>query len=153
MCNLVTLSRTHTSKCHILFEWALVKNINPTKDQTLNNHCISLQGVYLKPFGMAMALMFLQQFSGINAVIFYLQNIFNAAGTEINPPGMSAFIVCIVQVLNYRINSRISRVILDKIWMNFYQFDLYAGQLSCYSKCVYTLYRCFMMLHIVRKSI
>ena len=48
---------------------------------------------------MAMALMFFQQFSGINAVIFYLQNIFNAAGTEIDPPGMSAFIVVLVQVI------------------------------------------------------
>lgn len=57
------------------------------------------ESVYLKPFAMACALMLFQQFSGINAVMFYLQNIFNAAGTEINPPGVSAFIVCLVQVL------------------------------------------------------
>ena len=68
-------------------------------DHTTKISLYFFQGVYLKPFSMAMALMFFQQFSGINAVIFYLQNIFNAAGTEINPPGMSAFIVCLVQVI------------------------------------------------------
>jgi hypothetical protein len=53
----------------------------------------------VKPFCMAMALMFFQQFSGINAVIFNLQGIFMAAGNEIPPSGMSAFVVCLVQVV------------------------------------------------------
>ena len=30
----------------------------------------------LKPFGMAMTLMFFQQFCGVNALLFYLQDIF-----------------------------------------------------------------------------
>ena len=47
---------------------------------------------------MALALMLFQQLSGINAVMFYLQDIFIAAGNEMKPPGMSAFIVCVVQV-------------------------------------------------------
>ena len=47
---------------------------------------------------MALALMLFQQLSGINAVMFYLQDIFIAAGNEMEPPGMSAFIVCVVQV-------------------------------------------------------
>jgi hypothetical protein len=51
---------------------------------------------------MAMALMFFQQFSGINAVIFYLQDIFDASGTDMELPGLSAFIVCLVQVCNFQ---------------------------------------------------
>ena len=47
---------------------------------------------------MALALMLFQQLSGINAVMFYLQDIFIAAGTDDNPPGISAFLVCLVQV-------------------------------------------------------
>jgi hypothetical protein len=49
----------------------------------------------MKPFLMALALMLFQQFSGVNAVLFYLQDIFDAAGSELST---SAFIVCLVQV-------------------------------------------------------
>ena len=47
---------------------------------------------------MALALMLFQQFSGINAVLFYLQEIFTATGNELEPVGISAFIICLVQV-------------------------------------------------------
>ena len=56
------------------------------------------QGVYVKPLLMALALMLFQQFSGINAVLFYLQEIFTATGNELEPVGISAFIICLVQV-------------------------------------------------------
>jgi hypothetical protein len=53
---------------------------------------------------MAMALMLFQQLSGINAVIFNLQTVFNSAGTSDEPAGISSFAVCAVQVVlfNYQ---------------------------------------------------
>ena len=45
-----------------------------------------------------LTLMFFQQFSGINAVLFYLTDIFIKAGTDIDP-GLSATIVALVQVV------------------------------------------------------
>ncbi len=65
-----------------------VSHENAAWNQAIKLLFYSFQSVYLKPFAMACALMLFQQFSGINAVMFYLQNIFNAAGTEINPPGV-----------------------------------------------------------------
>jgi hypothetical protein len=50
---------------------------------------------------MAMALMLFQQLSGINAVIFNLQTVFNSAGTSDEPAGISSFAVCAVQVVLY----------------------------------------------------
>lgn len=43
--------------------------------------------VYWKPLFIVMTLMFLQQFCGINAVIFYTQQIFKDAGNEDIDPG------------------------------------------------------------------
>ena len=41
--------------------------------------------IYCKPLLIVMTLMFLQQFCGINAVLFYTQTIFADAGTDIDP--------------------------------------------------------------------
>ena len=46
------------------------------------------EGVYLKPFIVATILMFLQQFCGVNAVIFYAEIIFIKAGSSIEPGSM-----------------------------------------------------------------
>lgn len=53
--------------------------------------------VYLKPFLIMIALMFFQQWSGINAVLFYLKDVFIKAGSTIDA-GLSSFIIGIVQV-------------------------------------------------------
>jgi facilitated trehalose transporter len=55
--------------------------------------------VYLKPFIVVLALMFTQQFSGVNAVFFNLKHIFLKAGSQIDA-GLSAFIISLVQVRN-----------------------------------------------------
>ncbi len=44
---------------------------------------------YLKPLGVALVLMFFQQFAGINVVVFYTQEIFADAGSDMDP-GLSA---------------------------------------------------------------
>ena len=56
------------------------------------------QSIYLKPFGISLALMFFQQFSGINQVLFYMTDIFEAAGSDMNP-GTSNFLVNSMQVI------------------------------------------------------
>jgi len=53
--------------------------------------------VYFKPFIVVLALMFTQQFSGVNAVFFNLKHIFLKAGSQIDA-GLSAFIISLVQV-------------------------------------------------------
>ena len=40
---------------------------------------------YAAPFGIVLVLMFLQQFSGINAIFFYVQTIFIDAGSTMDP--------------------------------------------------------------------
>ena len=53
--------------------------------------------VYLKPFALSLVLMILQQFSGINQVLFYLQLIFQKAGSSMDQ-GLSGFITASMQV-------------------------------------------------------
>jgi MFS family permease len=54
--------------------------------------------VYVMPMLISAALMFFQQFSGINVVIFYTQKIFNDAGSDLDI-GLSAFLVTLAQVI------------------------------------------------------
>ena len=75
---------------------------NAKRDQEQLDHQVSFgelltNGIYLKPLGIVLALMFFQQCSGINAVLFYLQDIFTKAGIDMDP-GLSAFIVTLAQV-------------------------------------------------------
>ncbi|CAG4967332.1 unnamed protein product [Parnassius apollo] len=52
----------------------------------------------------SLGLMFFQQFSGINAVIFYTNNIFQSAGSNI-PPAIATIIVGVVQTIATYISS------------------------------------------------
>jgi len=56
------------------------------------------EGPILKAFLCCVTLMFFQQFSGVNLVIFYTVTIFKAAGSTIDP-NLSAIIVGIVQFI------------------------------------------------------
>lgn len=53
---------------------------------------------FYKPMLLALALMFFQQFSGINAVLFYQADIFKDAAPESNA-ALNTIIVCLAQVL------------------------------------------------------
>ena len=53
--------------------------------------------VYLQPFLLMLALMFFQQFSGINAVNFNMVSIFQDVGSDMDE-GLQAFIINIAQV-------------------------------------------------------
>ena len=52
----------------------------------------------LKPFLMSLVLHVTQQASGTNNILFYMTDIFQAAGSEL-PPLISSFIVCCVKVV------------------------------------------------------
>jgi len=43
------------------------------------------KGSILKPFGIVMGIMFFQQFTGINAIIYNTVSIFESAGSSIEP--------------------------------------------------------------------
>ena len=44
-----------------------------------------MKATILKPLGISMGLMFFQQFSGINAIVYNTVSIFEAAGSTITP--------------------------------------------------------------------
>ena len=60
--------------------------------------------IYLKPFALVFGLFAFQQLSGINAYVFYLQDIFIKAGSDIDP-GLSASIVALTMVRNLYLTS------------------------------------------------
>ncbi len=65
---------------------------------------------YVKPLAISMGLMFFQQFSGINAVMFYSVNIFRLAGSSID----SNLATIILGVVN--IGATIfSNVVIDRL--------------------------------------
>ena len=55
-------------------------------------------GMYLKPLLIMLTLHFIQQFCGINVIVFYLADIFIAAGFDIENSLSSAAIVSLTQV-------------------------------------------------------
>ena len=77
-----------------------VRDASATADSASFKQLFS-DSVYLKPFAISMALMFFQQFSGINAVLFYLSAIFQATGSSMDP-GLQSFLVGLAQVYTFR---------------------------------------------------
>ncbi|KAJ8920251.1 hypothetical protein NQ315_011912 [Exocentrus adspersus] len=73
-----------------------------------------------------MGVLAFQQFSGINAVVFYTVSIFRAAGTNMSP-SLSAIIISLVQV----VVSYISILIVEKANRKFYLMVSSSGMLLC----------------------
>ncbi|KAL4703610.1 hypothetical protein ACJJTC_006787 [Scirpophaga incertulas] len=68
------------------------------------------RGANFKAFYISCALVFFQQFSGINAVLFYMTDIFKAAGSSMDP-AISTIIIGIVQM----IASGITPMVADRL--------------------------------------
>lgn len=64
----------------------------------------------LKPLSISLGLMFFQQFSGINAVIFYAEQIFIDAGSTLD----SSVCVIIIGVVNF-IATFIATILIDRL--------------------------------------
>ncbi len=81
-----SLRRLRSSKQDISIE---LKKLETAKRSQEKIGSISLATLltekrYLKPFVIAMSLMFLQQFGGVNAIMFYTQTIFEKAGSSLD---------------------------------------------------------------------
>ena len=78
---------------------SIKKNIQDAEggDESASLKDLFTKAVYLKPFGIGLGLMFFQQFCGINAVLFYLQQIFQAVHSDMDT-GLQAFLIGVTQV-------------------------------------------------------
>ena len=82
-------------------ELAILQNDKQQQEQLDNRVSFKklfTSGVYLRPLGITLVIMFNLQFCGINFVLFYLQDIFTKAGSDMDA-GLSAFIVTLAQVM------------------------------------------------------
>ena len=91
-----------------------------------------VSGVY-KPLIISLALMFFQQMSGVNAVIFYAGSIFTSAGFGGNPD-VAAVIVGAVQV----VATFVSCILMDRLGRRI--LLLLAGSVMCLSTVAFGVY-------------
>lgn len=89
----------------------IIKTTSYTENSTkpINGIMTLLKPNNLKPLSISLGLMFFQQFSGINAVIFYAEDIFIYAGTTIE----GSICVIIVGVVNF-IATFIATIFIDR---------------------------------------
>ncbi|XP_037038353.1 facilitated trehalose transporter Tret1 isoform X3 [Bradysia coprophila] len=89
----------------------IVKSHVDSEKRGSNNGIMQLfKKCNLKPLSISLGLMFFQQFSGINAVIFYAEDIFIYAGSTID----KSICVIIVGVVNF-IATFIATVLIDRL--------------------------------------
>lgn len=100
----------HPEKAHAALQWLRGSDtdIRTEMNEIKNTHLLStkyatklkdlLGKAYLKPLLTSLGLMFFQQFSGVNAVIFYTVPIFKMSGSSIDP-NLSTVIVGIVNIV------------------------------------------------------
>lgn len=58
-----------------------------------------LSGAVMKPLGISLGIMFFQQFTGINAMVFYTVSIFKSAGSSIDDH-YATIIIGVVQLVS-----------------------------------------------------
>lgn len=89
----------------------LVKTHTEAEKRATNNDLAQLFKKHnLKPLSISLGLMLFQQFSGINAVIFYAEKIFIFAGSTID----ESICVIIVGVVNF-IATFVATVLIDRL--------------------------------------
>lgn len=71
----------------------------------------------LKTMGVAYGLMFAQQFSGINAIIFYCETIFRQTGVDMDPL-LQMLIFAVVQVIACAISASLIDQVVARIFRN-----------------------------------
>jgi len=75
-----------------------VSEAKASKSTSVSAKDLFTRKVYLKPFAIVVGIFLFQQLSGINAYVFYLQDIFIEAGSTIDP-GLAATLVALTMVL------------------------------------------------------
>lgn len=108
---------------HKALQWLRGKNVNIEKEMREltrsqaeadlvggNSFKLILNKKYVPAILISLGLMFFQQFSGINAVIFYAVEIFKSAGSSIDPNLSSV----IIGVVNF-ISTFIATVLIDRL--------------------------------------
>ncbi len=84
------------SGCDIEDEFETLKQIE--KEQRIWGSFTFTDLVYLKPLLIMLTIHFIQQFCGINAIVFYLSDIFLKAGLDMNDSLSAAALVSCTQV-------------------------------------------------------
>lgn len=80
-------------------EFKRIKNNNGHSQTVQTNYThILTNGYLMKPLFVSMGIMFFQQFSGINAIIFYSASIFQEAGSTIDR-FISSIMIGVVQLV------------------------------------------------------
>ena len=84
------------------------------------------QSGYVKPLAISMGLMFFQQFSGINAVMFYSVNIFRLAGSSIDS-NLATIILGVVNIAA----TIFSNVVIDRLGRKILLYLSSTGRMLC----------------------
>lgn len=119
------ISKGKTKRARKSLQWLRAKGADISEELTAiekmhieSEHTVAQQGAFeqlfkkhnLKPLLISLGLMFFQQFSGINAVIFYTVQIFQDAGSSINE-NVATIIVGIVNFMS----TFIAAAVIDKL--------------------------------------
>ena len=73
-----------------------------------------MKGPILKPLSISMALMFFQQFTGINAMVFYTVSIFKSAGSTIDSHYATIIVGFVQLIFTATSGIFVSRILLTK---------------------------------------
>ncbi|KAI4480039.1 hypothetical protein M0804_010400 [Polistes exclamans] len=131
------ISKGKTKRARKSLQWLRGKNVDITEELTMieelhvesekdmqNGLSELLKPSHVKPILISLGLMFFQQMSGINAVIFYTVQIFKDAGSTVDE-NISTIIVGIVNFLS----TFIAAVVIDKLGR---KMLLYASGISMF---------------------
>lgn len=119
----------------------IIKSHTDSERQSSSNGVMQLlRRNNLKPLSISLGLMFFQQFSGINAVIFYAEKIFIDAGSSID----KSVCVIILGVVNF-IATFVATVLIDRLGRKVH--NSYAAFSNCTNILIEFVPICFSNCH------